>query len=160
VFLELREFDGLRAAAARLITGEAQLREIGVHVLTAGEIGMKARTDLQERVEVAADLELPRRGLDHAGNQLEECTLPGAVAADDRDLLAAADLETHVVERRVFSEGALLVPEQPEHVEKPVGRLRVQAIDLLQVDRADQYLGAVAHRLRPGTHILSDGTRN
>ena len=74
---------------------------------------MKARADLQQRVDVALDLERSGGRLNHLGHQLEQGAFARAVAADDRDLFAAANLQIDAVERGVLRIRAVPSPSSP-----------------------------------------------
>ncbi len=76
-----------------------QDRAVQIDVLAAGELGMEAGADLQQRPNAAADLRAPLRRLRDPREDLEERRLAGAVAADDPHNLALLDLERNVLER-------------------------------------------------------------
>ena len=58
------------------------------HVLAAGQVGMKAGGDLDQRAGPSAYLAVPDRRLQNAGQQLEDGGLAGAVRTDDAERLA------------------------------------------------------------------------
>ena len=68
-------------------------------VLAAGEFGVKAGADLEQARNPALDCDAPLGRLGDAREDLQQCALAGAVAADDADHLAALDLEAHILER-------------------------------------------------------------
>ena len=109
---------------------DPDLGEIADGVLATGEVGMKACADLKERMNLAPHLERARGGPDDPGDELQQCALPGAVSADDRDALAPLHLEVDVVKRRIGYGPA--APEQAHHVEKAMVGLPVELVDLRQ----------------------------
>ena len=72
--------------------GEIDVREPRV-------LGMEARAELEQRADAAADGDRAARGLDHAGDDLQQRRLARAVLADHAQRLAAPQLEAHAVER-------------------------------------------------------------
>src|SRR5262249_52782350 len=93
------ECDDLVEAARDLGAGHAENDAAHVYVLAAGELGVKAGADLQERCEAAVELGRAGAGAHHARENLEQRALAGAVATDDADDLAVGDLERDIVER-------------------------------------------------------------
>ena len=109
---------------------------------------MEAGADLQERVNVALDLERTGGGLNHVSDQLEKCALARTIPADDGDLFATADFEVDAVERRVLGERVRPVAQESEHVHEAIRRLRVETVNLLQIGGSN---GEVA---MGGRHLL------
>src|SRR5262249_50099706 len=72
-------------------------RAVEVDVLPAGEVGMEARPDLDQRPQPSAREEGPRRGHGDAGEDLQERALPRSVGADEPDDVAALGLERDVL---------------------------------------------------------------
>ena len=60
------------------------------------ELGMETGTNFQQAADTALDLDLPGGGRGDARQDLEQGALTGAVAADDAEDLALADLEADV----------------------------------------------------------------
>src|SRR6185295_9557676 len=112
-------------------------RQIGAHVLAPGEVGMETGPDLEQRVDIADDVQRTGGRLEDIRHQLEERALAGAVASDDRDLFTAADFEIDPAERGVLGKGAWPWLQEAEHVEEAVRGPRVQPVDLGQVRRLD-----------------------
>jgi hypothetical protein len=71
---------------------EAVDRGVQVDVLDAGELGVEARADLDQRADAALDLERAGARREDAGDQLQERGLPGTVPADDAERLPARDV--------------------------------------------------------------------
>ena len=148
VLLELRELDDAPDPRRRLVAPEAQVREVRDHVLPPREVRVEPRADLQQRMRPRAHLERAAGGLDHAGDELEEGALAGAVAPDEGHALAAADLEVHAVERHVLR--VRPAPPEPEQVEQALPRAPVEAVDLGERRGADGERGAIhSPRARP-----------
>jgi hypothetical protein len=77
----------------------AENRAVHVDVFAAGELGVKAGADLEQRADPAPELNPPFGRGDDAGEDLEQGALAGAVPAHDARHLAHADLEGHVAQR-------------------------------------------------------------
>jgi hypothetical protein len=78
----------------------------------------------------------PARGLDHAGHDLEECRLPGAILADDAQRFAALQLEADAVERAKHARGSA-PGEEIEHEANPAAALldlRVVFADIVDLE--------------------------
>src|SRR5262249_3857250 len=127
--LDLGELDDLVEAAADLGSVHAEDRAVEEDVLPAGQLGMEARSDLEERADAAVDAEAARRRLGDPRGDLEERRLPGSVPPDDAEDVAGPDLERDVVERPDRpSPGALgrltardRRPRRPERALDPLG---------------------------------------
>ena len=78
--------------------GKSHHGAVEVDVLPPGELGVEAAAELEEGGDPALDAYGAFAGLQGAGNDLEEGGLAGAVAADDADGLAAADLEADIAQ--------------------------------------------------------------
>ena len=90
VLLKLGEVDHVADHPLRLRAGDSEVREVGRNVLPTRELRVEARAEGQQRLRVAVDFERARCRLDDLGDQAQERALAGAVAPDDRDLLARA----------------------------------------------------------------------
>src|SRR5712692_8537788 len=70
---------------------------VQVHVLSSGQIGVKASTNLKQRTDrPAVDDNTPARRPQNARNQAQEGALSCAVAADDAEDLALTDADVNV----------------------------------------------------------------
>ena len=69
-------------------------------VVAAGELGMEAGAELEDRGDRAVRLERAAGRPRDAAEKLEQRALAGAVLADDADRLAALDFERDVLQRR------------------------------------------------------------
>src|SRR5439155_15498818 len=96
---ELREALDLRHRRLGLLTREAEQRAVEVRVLASGEVGVKARAELEERGHPSLDLDRAGRRLRGAGDELEERGLPRTVRADDAEAQSTVDAEAHVLQR-------------------------------------------------------------
>ena len=72
----------------------AEDRAVQVHVLAAGELGMKAGTDLEQAAYTSANLGAACRRSRDTGEHLEERRLASSVAPDHAEDLALVHLET------------------------------------------------------------------
>src|SRR5262249_1461415 len=99
---ELGEVENLFEAARRLGADDTHVRQTRKDVLAAREVRMEPGADLQERTDAAAELQRTARRARCPGDQLEERTLPGSVAPDDRDLFAGPDRQVQRMERHMF----------------------------------------------------------
>src|SRR5687768_14328066 len=72
---------------------------IQVNVLTSGELRVKAGTHLQQRAHPAIDVRVPVGWISDARQNLEECALASAIAADDADDLTGFDLKGNIFDR-------------------------------------------------------------
>jgi hypothetical protein len=73
-----------------------------IDVLPAGELGIEAGAQFQQRGDAAVDDDRSGRGLEDAADQLQQGALAGAVAADDADRFAAPDVEGDILQRGEF----------------------------------------------------------
>ena len=96
---ELREALDLRHRRFGHAACESQQRTVEVGVLASGEVGVKARAELEERGHAALDRDRAGSRLRGAGDELEERRLPRSVRADDAEALSAVDAEAHVLQR-------------------------------------------------------------
>ena len=104
----------------------------------AGQLRVEADAELDERGEPAGDLDPARVGAVDAGEQFQQRALARAVAADDAEELALADLEGDPVER-----AQLAVLARRERVDGPlfqrVDPLGRDAEGLMQVFDPDRW---------------------
>src|SRR2546422_3871688 len=94
--LDLGERDDLVELRLDLGLPHPENRPVEVHVLPAGELGVEARPDLEERADPAVNLGLPFGWLGDAREDLQQRALAGAVGANDANDLAGAHLEGDV----------------------------------------------------------------
>jgi len=94
--VQLGKVDDVIHLATDLVVGQAQDRAVQIDVLPAGEVGMKARPQLQEGTQPAVDLHKPGGGLDDARHELEDGAFAGAVRPDKAHHFAHLDLEAYV----------------------------------------------------------------
>src|SRR5262245_3445826 len=73
-------------------------RAVQEDVLTAGEVLVEPRAELEQRADAPADVHRPGRRLDDSGDQPQQRRLAGAVAADEADGTAGLDPEGHISE--------------------------------------------------------------
>src|SRR5207247_3580253 len=97
---DAREVDDAVEARVDLAPREAEHDAVDVDVLAPGDLRMKARAELDERGDAAVHADAPRGRLEDAGDELQQRRLPGAVAPDDAEGLAAIDGERHLLHRR------------------------------------------------------------
>ena len=97
--LELRERDDLVHRLEDLSPPEAVDGAGQKDVLAAGEVGVEAGAELEQRADGSADGYPACRRLDDPGDEREERRLPGAVPSDEPDRLAGFDSERHVSKR-------------------------------------------------------------
>ena len=100
---------GLRAA-------EAEDRRVEVDVLPAGEVGVEAGPELEQRGHPPARGDRAGRGLQDAADQLEQGALARAVRADEADGRPGLDLERDVLE----GPEVLLVQVRAAEVDHPL----------------------------------------
>ncbi len=106
--LELGELDDRVVALARLRGREPEHHRVDEHVVARGEVGVEADAQLDEGRDPAAGPDLARVGPVDAGHALHERGLAAAVAADDPEELARADVDRHGAQRveRLLRAGA------------------------------------------------------
>src|SRR5919106_104650 len=97
--LELGEGDDLVEALADVRTAQALDRAVQVNVLAAGEVGVEAGAELEQRSDPALGADAARRRLDDPRDDPKQGRLPRAVPADEADRLAARDVHRDVAER-------------------------------------------------------------
>src|SRR5438093_9736944 len=107
-------------------------RPVHVDVLPAGEVGVEAGAELEQRGDVAADLEPAARRAEDAGDHAQERRLARPVAAYDANRLAGLDLERRVPDRQDL---------RPAQVPAPDDRL-LQGHLALGVDKESSAHGA------------------
>ena len=88
--LDLGEVDDLVELPVDLRLAHAEDRAVQVDVLPAGQLGVEARADLEQRADAPVDLGAAVRRLGDPREHLEQRALAGAVAADDAEHLARA----------------------------------------------------------------------
>ena len=90
------EVDDLVELAGDLPPRHAEDRAVQVDVLTAGQLRMEARPDLQQAPDPPAQLGPARGRASHAAEHFEESRFARPVAADDADHVARLNLEGDV----------------------------------------------------------------
>ena len=83
--LDVGEADDGVELAIDLLARQAEQAGAEVDVLAAGQLGMKAGAELDQRHDVAGDAHRAARRPGHARDQLQQRRLAGAVAADDAE---------------------------------------------------------------------------
>ena len=82
-----------------LLHRHAEDRAVEIDVLAPRQLGVKARADLEQGADAAADLRAAGGRRHDPRQDLEQRALARAVHADDADVLAAADIERRVLQR-------------------------------------------------------------
>ena len=82
-------------------------------VLPAGEIGVEAHAEFEQRSHAAGDVHAAGGGLGGAGDHLEQGALAGAVDADDADRLAGVDGEVDVLQHPLEAVAWLVAVARP-----------------------------------------------
>ena len=77
---------------------QAQNRTIDVDVFTPGQVGVEARTQLQQRRHAAVGEHRTRAGRQYAGNDLQQGAFAAAIQADDAQRLPTVQAEADVVQ--------------------------------------------------------------
>ena len=104
---------------------EAVHRGREVDVLDTREVRMKPGADLEERSDASAHLQVPLRGREDVGHQLQERGLSGTVPPDDPECLARAYAEGHVAKR-------------PHLVARMASRMDEHVLDRACAERAER----------------------
>src|SRR5574340_1850086 len=86
--LELGELDDLVEAARHLALRQPEHDPVDEHVLAAGNLGVKAGAQLDQRRDPARHRQRPAARLGDAGDELEHRALARAVSADDPERLS------------------------------------------------------------------------
>src|SRR5262252_1514625 len=97
-----RELHDRVELARDLGAGHAHDRALQVDVLAAGEIGVKAGGDLDQRADAPVDRHLAARRPENLRQQLQDRRLAGTIRSDDAERLTGPDLERHVTGRPEF----------------------------------------------------------
>ena len=97
--LELGEAHDVVVYAVRVPFRETEERGVEVDVLAAGELGVEAGAQLQQRRHPPAEADRARRGPQDPGDALQQGRLARAVVADQADRRALLDREGDVAER-------------------------------------------------------------
>ena len=122
-----------------LALGQAEHDAVDEDVLAAGDLGMKAGAELDQRGDAAVDAHRAARRLGDAGDELQRGALARSVAADDAVGRSLRHRERHVGERRErlarlqVAQDAALQQRALERRELPAA---VAAVDLRDVGRA------------------------
>ncbi len=97
--LEFGELDHRVEPAARLLRRQAHHHAVEDHVFARRQVHVEADSELDEGGQGAGHADRPGVRPVDARQQLQQGALAGAVAADDREELALADVEGDAVER-------------------------------------------------------------
>ena len=97
--LDFRELHDVVEAAIDLAARQPEQPGAEIYVLAAGELGMKARAELDERHDASGHLHAAARRPRHARDQLQQRRLAGAVGADDAEAAALGDVDADVAQR-------------------------------------------------------------
>ena len=141
--LELRERDDLVHQLAHACAREAVDRAVQVDVLAAGEVGVEAGAELEQRRDAAARLDAPAGRLDDPRDEAQQRRLAGAVAADEADGVARLGRERDVAQRLHVARTAPAARDE-EVLERAL-RLRVDAEgprDAVDDDPAGRHVAA------------------
>jgi hypothetical protein len=108
---------------------EPEQRGVQVDVLPAGQVGVEARAQFQQRADAAAHLDGARGRLHRPGDEAEDGGLARAVAADERHRLARPDrVQRHVAQRPEVLVLAARAGDALEDLVEQVGLLLVQDV--------------------------------
>ena len=91
--LELSELHDVVEAIVDFLFRQPQHDAVDEDVLAAGDLGMKAGAELDERGDATVHRDRPRVGFRDPGNDFEKGALPGAVSPDNRERRSLADVE-------------------------------------------------------------------
>ena len=155
---EAGELDDRVVAAVDLAPREPEDGAVDVDVLAAGDLGVEAGAELDQRGDAAVHHHPPGGRAQDAGDELQQRPLPRAVAADDAEGLAAPDLEAHVLERRDRLLGLEARGQAPLE-ERALERAQLlagggAAVELGEPFDADRWAGR-GGRLHAGAHTAS-----
>jgi hypothetical protein len=130
--LDAGELDDVGELALDLPAFHAEDRAVQEDVLAAGQLGVEARTDLEQAADAAADDGAAARRRRDPRQHLEQRRLPGAVAPDHAEDFALAHAEAHVAERpdllsllRLHAAGEPAGGARHRVPERSVGRLHL-----------------------------------
>src|SRR5215831_15039141 len=84
---------------------------------------MKPRTHFDQRRQTALNPHFARRGCGHAGQELQDGALAGAVVSDDAERLAARNLKRDILKRPEFVRAAADRTEPPKQAARPGARV-------------------------------------
>ena len=99
--VDLREIDDFVELPRHFLAFHPQNRPVEEDVLAAGQLGMKAGANFQQRPEAAANLCMARARSGHPREDLQQGALASAVAPDDSNDLTPRDVERNIPERQV-----------------------------------------------------------
>ncbi len=160
--LDAGEVDDVVEVPVGLLARQAEDRGVEVDVLPAGEVGVEAGAELEQRGEPTATVDGARGGLDDAADDLEQRALARAVVPDQSDGRAGRDRRGR---RRAAPRSPPMWPLRPAEVDDALLERLVlvdgEALrDVLDADDAggvvmcSQLLGEVALEARE--HPLAD----
>ena len=127
--------------AQHLAPAEAEHRAVQEDIVLPGELGIEARSHLDQGGDVAADRHLAgRRGID-PGQEPQQRALAGAVAADDAHAVAGLDLERDVAQGPELGAGHRRLPAQQQVEDGALERILLVGVvdepkrDVVQLDQ-------------------------
>src|ERR1700741_3422953 len=97
-FFKFGESDNFIKFAPDLIFAHAQDGPAQVCVFAAGQLGVKARANFEEATNASANLRPSGGRFRNAREDFQQCSFAGAIAADEAEDFAFADLEEEVVQ--------------------------------------------------------------
>ena len=113
--LQLGEGDNVAKACGHLTSIEAENRAVEIDIVSAGQIRVKARAQLQQAGDATEGFNVPARRFQDARDELEQGALSRSVLADERQSLAGLYLKRDVLERPEL--GAVAVVGSPERAQ-------------------------------------------
>lgn len=131
------EVDDLVEQGEGAAAGQAEEGGVEVDVLAAGEIGVEAGAEFEERGDAAVDGDAAVVGLGQAGDEAEQGAFAGAVGADDGHVFALFDAKGDIAEGPESLVGSAPEPIDdalPEELTVSVAGERLG--DVLELDRS------------------------
>src|SRR5208283_5716036 len=98
-FVDLGERHDFVELALDFIAPHAENRTAQKNIFASRQLGMKSSAYLKQTADAAVEINPPCRGLCYARHDLEQRGLATAIAPDDAEHLAFADIETEIAQR-------------------------------------------------------------
>ncbi len=137
--------------------GQSQHGAVEEHVFAAAELGVETCAELEQRGDASAHIDHAARRRENAADDLQQGRLAGAVAADQADRLAVADIQIDVVQRMELAmPGAPARTEQ--RFEQAVVRAFVDRERLRHAAQMDRERVRGHRRIQPAWHETRRGT--